>query len=248
MAGPPVAGQPRLVIVTGGGSGIGAACVERFRADGDEVVIFDLTGPNPVDVSDEDAVEAAFAALDRAPDVLVNAAGVGDGGLLLDMPYPVWQKVLRVNLDGAFLCLTAAAKRMAPEGHGAIVNVCSINDRWPLRTAAAYCASKAALSMLTKVAALELGGSGIRVNGVAPGPVDTPLVAAATSIPEVAAALAERTPLHARIGQPDEIADVVAFLASDAARWVTGDIIAVDGGQLLLGEPDIATIVSRLGL
>ncbi len=237
----------RLVVVTGGASGIGAACVDRFRADGDEVVVLDVSGERPVDIGDEDAVAAAFAAMDRAPDVLVNAAGVGDGGPVIDLDLATWRKVLRVNLDGAFLCLTAAARRMRDSGGGgAIVNVCSINDRWPLRTAAAYCSSKAALSMLTKVAALELAEYGIRVNGVAPGPVDTPLIRPGLEIPEVAQAMADRTPLHGRVGRPAEIADVVAFLASDAARWITGDIIAVDGGQLLLGEPDVAAIIAGL--
>jgi len=244
-----VSAPPRLVVVTGGRSGIGLACVERFRADGDEVVVLDRSDPDrPVDISDPAAVDAAFESLPRPPEVLVNAAGVGDGGLLVDMSFDVWRRVLSVNLDGAFLCLQAAARRMTTVGRGTVVNVVSINDEWPLRTAAAYCTSKAGLSMLTRVAALELGRLGIRVNAVAPGAIDTPLVAAAMDVPAVRTAMADRTPLASRIGQPDEVADVVAVLASDAARWMTGTIVTVDGGQRLLGEPDVAVLAGAISV
>ena len=239
----------RLVVVTGGRSGLGLACAEAFRRLGDDVVTIDVSDPDdPVDVSDPAAVEAAFAALPRTPDVLVNSAGVGDGGLILDMSFDTWRKTLGVNLDGAFLCLQAAARLMVAAGGGAIVNITSINDSWPLRTASAYCSAKAGLSMLTRVAALELGRTGVRVNAVAPGVVDTPLVGPTMDIPAVAAELRARTPLAARIGHPDEIADVVTFLASDAARWVTGEVITVDGGQRLLGEPDIAVLAGAVTL
>lgn len=236
-----------LVVITGGRSGIGLACADRFRADGAEVVALDVTDPeNPVDVTDPEAVAAAFAALPRSPDILINSAGVGGGGLLVDLPLAEWRRVMSVNLDGAFLCLQAAAKLMTAAGRGTIVNVSSFNDRWPLHTFGPYCASKAGLSMLTKVAALELGAAGIRVNAVAPGPIDTPIIAPGLSIPAVREAMAERTPLAPRVGKPEEVADVVAFLASDAARWITGEIVTVDGGQLLKGEPDVMVVAGMV--
>jgi 3-oxoacyl-[acyl-carrier protein] reductase len=241
--------EPPLVVVTGGRSGIGLACAERFRADGAEVVVLDLADPdNPVDVAAEDAVQAAFAALSRPPDVLVVSAGVGGGGLLVDVPLAEWRRVMSVNLDGAFLCIQAAARLMTKAGSGAIVNVSSFNDRWPLHTFGPYCASKAGLSMLTRVAALELGAYNIRVNAVAPGSIDTPLTAPGLQIPSVKQALEDRTPLAPRVGRPEEVADVVAFLASDAARWVTGETIVIDGGQMLVGEPDVAVVAGMISV
>ncbi|MFC4535717.1 SDR family NAD(P)-dependent oxidoreductase [Sphaerisporangium dianthi] len=241
--------EPQLVVVTGGRSGIGLACAERFRSEGAEVVTLDLNDPdNPVDVTDENAVQAAFTALSRPPDVLVVSAGVGGGGLIVDVPLQEWRRVMSVNLDGAFLCIQAAARMMTKAGRGAIVAVSSFNDRWPLHTFGPYCASKAGLSMLTRVAALELGAYNIRVNAVAPGSIDTPLTAMGLQIPAVAQALADRTPLAGRVGRPEEVADVVAFLASDAARWVTGETIVIDGGQLLMGEPDVAVVAGMVSV
>jgi 3-oxoacyl-[acyl-carrier protein] reductase len=154
------------VVVTGGRSGIGKACVELFESHGAIVHVLDAADrDHPDDVTDERAVEAFFDAVARPPDVLVNGAGTGTAVRLVDMPLSEWRRVLSVNLDGTFLCLRAAARRMV-EGAvpGAIVNISSINERWPLTGFGPYCASKAGVKMLTEVAAVELGEHGIRVN------------------------------------------------------------------------------------
>jgi NAD(P)-dependent dehydrogenase (short-subunit alcohol dehydrogenase family) len=243
-----VGAEQRLVVVTGGLSGIGAACAEHFRRAGDQVVVADRADPaNPVDVADAASVHEFFAALPAAPDVLVNAAGINDGGALLRLSFSAWSRVLDVNLHGTFLCLQAAARRMASNGGGVIVNISSINDHLAMRTHAPYCVSKAATSMLTRVAALELGEHGIRVVAVAPGIIDTPLSASIMSRPTVAEEMTRRTPLGSPMGSPDDVAEVVMFLASPAASWITGEVIAVDGGQQILGLPDIAQMLRRNG-
>jgi NAD(P)-dependent dehydrogenase (short-subunit alcohol dehydrogenase family) len=241
---------PRLVVVTGGLSGLGRACAEHFAAAGEEVVTLDIAAPeDPCDVSDPASVAAAFARLGRAPDVLVNAAGIDAGGPLTELEPETWRRTLGVNLDGPMFCIKEAGRAMIAAGRGgAIVNLASINGTWPIRTAGAYCASKAGLLMLTKVAALELAEAGIRVNAVAPGVIDTPLAAAALAVPRLRQAIEDRTPLAPRVGRPAEVADVVAFLASDAARWITGESITVDGGQMLLGEPDVPVLAGDVVL
>lgn len=235
----------KLVVVTGGMSGIGAACATRFAAEGAEVISLDITDPDhPVDVTDETAVDGFFAGLPRAPDVVVNAAGTGTLARIVDMPFSEWRRVTGINLDGTFLCLRAAARRMVAEGvAGSIVNIASINQEWALNGFGPYCASKAGVQMLTKVAALELAPHGIRVNAVAPGPIDTPLLGPLANVPGIGEALATRTPLGERLGTPAEVASVIAFLASDDAAWVVGRSLVVDGGHLLRGEPDFMLLL-----
>ncbi|MHB1488750.1 MAG: SDR family NAD(P)-dependent oxidoreductase [Acidimicrobiales bacterium] len=240
--------QDKLAVISGGLSGIGEACADRLADEGAEVVTLDLNDPaNPVDVTDEGAVDGFFASLERAPDVVVNAAGTGGLTLVIDQSLEEWRRVLSVNLDGTFLCLRSAARRMvAEERGGSIVNISSINQDWVIQGFSAYCASKAGVRILTKAAALELGPMAIRVNAVAPGPVDTPLISVLHSIPEVHAEVARRTPLGHRWGRPSDISSVVAFLASDDGAWVTGQSITVDGGQTLVGEPDFLELVTAL--
>jgi NAD(P)-dependent dehydrogenase (short-subunit alcohol dehydrogenase family) len=240
----------KLIVVTGGRSGMGAACVERFTQEGAHCAVLDVTDPDdPVDVTDEAAVDAFFRGLPAAPDVLVNAAGVGFLARVADCTLADWRRVIEVNLDGTFLCLRAAVRRMLAEDRaGVIVNITSINEEWPLNGFGPYCASKAAVRMLTKVAALELAPRGIRVNAVAPGPIDTPMTEGMRATPSLDAAVRERTPYQARFGTAAEVASLIAFLASDEGRWVVGQSIAVDGGQLLAGEPDFLRTLEVAGV
>jgi NAD(P)-dependent dehydrogenase (short-subunit alcohol dehydrogenase family) len=165
-------------------------------------------------------------------DVLVNNAGMGAGSPFVDMAYDDWRRVLDLDLDGAFLCSQRAARRMIESGHGGrIVNITSVHEHVPLRENAAYVAAKHGLGGLTKVMALELAPYGITVNAVAPGQVNTPMTGADDVPPEGVdrPAVPLRRPGHAR-----EIAEVVAFLASPGASYMTGSSLVVDGGLTLM--------------
>lgn len=166
-------------------------------------------------------------------DVLVNNAGTGCSSSFVDLPYDDWRGVLSVDLDGAFLCAQRAARRMIDAGHGGrIVNVTSVHEHVPLRGSAAYCAAKHGLGGLTKVMALELAEHGITVNTVAPGQINTPM----TGAEDVEPAFVDRpaVPLR-RPGHAREVAEVIAFLASPAASYVTGSSYVIDGGLTLMG-------------
>jgi NAD(P)-dependent dehydrogenase (short-subunit alcohol dehydrogenase family) len=167
-------------------------------------------------------------------DVFVNNAGTGDSTPFLDVELATWRHVLEVDLTGAFLCAQAAARRMVarpPEGGGRIVNVTSIHEHVPLKGASAYCAAKGGLGLLTKVMALELAEHGITVNAVAPGEIATPMTGNADVDPHTV----ERPRIPARRpGHAKEIAEVVAFLASPGAQYVTGSSYVADGGLTLM--------------
>ena len=217
----------KRALVTGAGSGIGAAVARLLEAEGADVVAADIAGTDVrLDVRDE----AAVAAVARDIDVLVNVAGVGATTNAPDTPLEVWEEVFAVNARGTFLCCKHAIPAMIARGGGAIVNIASVAAVVGLRNRAAYCASKGAVVALTRALAVDHVNDGIRDNAVCPGTVDTPWVRrlvdeAGESLDELTA----RQPLG-RLGTPEEIAEAVAYLASDAASFVTGSVFVIDGG------------------
>ncbi|TDD93048.1 SDR family NAD(P)-dependent oxidoreductase [Actinomadura rubrisoli] len=240
----------RTVLVTGGASGIGRAVAEAFAAAGDRVVIGDRdevaaaraakeldARAVTMDVTDAESVRSAVAEVTGAlgpVEVLVNNAGVvAGGGPLVSLPLEVFDTVVAVNLRGTFTVTQAVAAGMIEAGRGGrIVNISSIGARQPTPGLGHYEATKAAVDALTRTSALELAAHGIRVNGVAPGPVHTPMTAGLMDDPQARAAWESRIPL-AKIGTTDDIAPLVLFLASDQAGHITGAVVQVDGGQLL---------------
>jgi meso-butanediol dehydrogenase / (S,S)-butanediol dehydrogenase / diacetyl reductase len=214
-------------LVTGAGSGIGAAVAARLAAEGHDVVGADLRPPPggvELDVRDEAQVERVV----RDVDWLVNVAGIGSTTNAPDTPLEVWEDVFAVNARGTFLCCKHAIPGMKERGGGAIVNVASVAGLVGLRNRAAYCASKGAVIALTRALAVDHVGDGIRVNAVCPGTVDSPWVRrlveeAGESLDDLRA----RQPLG-RLGSPEEVAAAVGFLLGSA--FSTGTILTIDGG------------------
>ena len=242
--------QGRSVIVTGGASGMGAACARLFADAGAQVVIVDLNGDAAANVAAGigatvlagDVTRSAFCdeavaeTVDRhgTLDALVNGAGTIVRADALGTNDDDWYRQFRVNVDGTFFMCRAAVRAMQPHGSGAIVNFGSIWGGTGGQGHTAYCAAKGAVHNLTRAMALDHARDGIRVNAVAPGEVDTPMLRAAgratPATDEELAAMAERTIPMARLAQPEEIARVVVFLASDQASYMTGAIVPVDAG------------------
>jgi NAD(P)-dependent dehydrogenase (short-subunit alcohol dehydrogenase family) len=240
----------RSVIVTGGASGMGAACARLLSDAGASVVIVDLNGDAAVGVAAGigatvvagDVTASAFCeeavaeAIDRNGrlDALVNAAGTIVRADALGTNDDDWHKQFRVNVDGTFFMSRAAVRAMRLQGGGAIVNFGSIWGGTGGQGHTAYCAAKGAVHNLTRAMALDHARDGIRVNAVAPGEVDTPMLRSAgrerPATDEELDAMAERTIPMARLAQPEEIARVVVFLASDEASYMTGAIVPVDAG------------------
>lgn len=234
--------QGARALVTGGASGIGAACVAQLQDAGARVAALDLAPSSAadvsytVDVSDEPVVVAAIAdvaARFGALDVAILSAGVGGSAPLLELTTQEWDRVVDVNLRGAFVCLRECARAMAataPASGGAIVAVTSVSGFLADRHMAHYAASKAALAQLVRSAARELGPLGIRVNAVAPGTTDTPMFAATDRLPGYRERVARRAALG-RVGTADDVAR--AAVAMCTLDWVTGQIVAADGGVSL---------------
>jgi NAD(P)-dependent dehydrogenase (short-subunit alcohol dehydrogenase family) len=244
----------KVVVITGAANGIGAACARLFAASAAKVALWDVDaagaraqaeaiGPPqtalavPCDVARRADVDAALAATVSAfgrIDVLINNAGIFRAADFLDISEDDWDAVLGVNLKGAFLVGQAVAREMAKTGGGAIVNMSSVNGVMAIPTIASYNASKGGINQLTRAMALALADRGIRVNAVAPGTIATELARnAVLTSAEAKERIMSRTPLR-RLGEPDEVAAVCAFLASDSASYMTGEIVVVDGGRLAL--------------
>jgi NAD(P)-dependent dehydrogenase (short-subunit alcohol dehydrogenase family) len=222
-------------VVTGGASGIGREVAGRLRDAGHDVVVWDLSGADiACDVSDPDAVSAAMEQTVRehgVPTRVVTCAGIGASGMLLDQSPDEWERVLAVNLSGTWLTIRAGAQAMidAKVG-GSIVAVSSISGTVADRDMGAYCVSKAGVDMLVKVAAVEWGVHGIRVNAIGPGVTRTPMLAKPEQLPGWVAGLSERTAL----GGLGEAADVAgAIVGVLELPWVTGQIVHADGGLSL---------------
>jgi NAD(P)-dependent dehydrogenase (short-subunit alcohol dehydrogenase family) len=246
----------RVIVVTGGAQGIGEACARRLVADAASVALWDVDDSrgqalaaalaadgarvayqhcNVALKADVDAALAATLAAFGRVDGLVNNAGIFRAAAFLDIAEADWDAVIAVNLKGPFLVGQAVARRFVGQGGGgAIVNMSSVNARLAIASIASYNASKGAVDQLTRVMALALADHGIRVNGVAPGTIATELAAKAVLTSEEAKArIMSRTPMK-RLGEPAEIASVVAFLLSDASSYMTGETVLVDGGRMTL--------------
>jgi glucose 1-dehydrogenase len=240
----------KVAIITGAAQGIGYATAEALRDQGLTVVITDINedgakvaaeklGCNAqgylCDVSSPVEIEELFNQIEKdigIASVLVNNAGIAIPSDFLELSIDHFQQVIDVNLTGTFVATQRMARSMIRHGlKGAIINMSSINAQVAIPTIAAYCASKGGVMQLTKAAALALAPYGIRVNAVGPGSIDTAMMSGVNSDENAMRTVLSRTPLG-RIGNPREVGDVVAFLASDKASYITGETIYIDGGRL----------------
>ena len=234
----------KTAFVTGAGSGIGEATARALAAEGGWVVLADV---NPaaveavaaelggqatavrLDVRDENDVAAAIAAAGRV-DALINVAGIGSTTNTPDTSLETWERVFAVNVTGTFLCCKHAVPAMARTGGGVIVNVASVAGLVGLRNRAAYCASKGAVIAFTRALAIDHVADGIRVNAVCPGTIETPWVRRLVEEAGESLDALRARQLLGRLGTPEEVADAILYLASDAAAFLTGTLLTVDGG------------------
>ncbi len=250
-------GEARNAIVIGAASGIGWASAQALAAQGCRITIADVNADGArrraaelgsqhigvdVDVTDEDSVQRLFDNVGPL-DIAVNCAGFSNIALITDMPVEDFRSVVDVCLNGSMIVMKHAGRHLR-EG-GSLVSISSLNARQPAAGMSAYCAAKAGLSMLTQVAALEMGPRGIRVNAVAPGFVHTPLTAAAASVPGVVEDYVDNTAIG-RAGTPEDIANAVVYLCSPGSSWLTGEVLDINGGAHLKRYPDVMGHVMRL--
>lgn len=253
----------KVALVTGGASGIGLAATRRFVAEGGKVLVGDVDAEGLAAVADElgeavgtlvcdvtvedDVAALADAAVEQLGGLHVAFANAGIGSIvrLVDADVAEWSKVLDVNLVGPMLTIKHAARRMADGG--SIVVTASLNAVQPGIGMSAYCASKAGVAMLVECAAMELGEQGIRVNAVGPGLVRTGLTDAMWMIPSLVDEYVENAPVG-RSSTPDEIASLVAFLASDEAAFISGSLHLIDGGAATKRYPDILARLAEAGM
>ncbi len=246
----------RRAVVTGAGSGIGRAVALRLARAGNRVAVIDIDEPTAravaqqieqlggtalaitASVANADEVEDAMARVDDAwggLDVLVNNAGVTANRPTLELSHEDWRRVMDINLNGVFYFAQEAGRRMTAQGSGSIINIGSIYSVVAAPNRLAYCATKAAVAHMTRALAIEWAASGVRVNAIAPGYVETPSTEELVGLGKIdLPALEGRTPMG-RLARPEEIADAVHFLASAEASYVTGQILGVDGGWAAYG-------------
>lgn len=248
----------KVAVITGGASGIGKRTAEVFVEEGGRVVIGDVNeegigalidqvGHNysdglAVDVRDEAAVEKlvdrAFRRFGRL-DIGFNNAGVGGFSPIQAFPLSEWERVVGTCLTGVFLCVKHEAARLIAQGQGgSIINVASLNAMQAAEGLAAYCSAKAGVAMLTKVGALELGRHRIRVNAIGPGLIHTPLTAGMTAVPGVEEGFVDEAPMG-RAGEPEDVARLALYLASDDSTLMTGQTLYIDGGASLNKYPEL---------
>jgi NAD(P)-dependent dehydrogenase (short-subunit alcohol dehydrogenase family) len=256
--------EGRVALITGGASGIGLAIAERYVGEGGKVMLADLNGELlkeaetqlggacvtieanvTVEADMERAVAATVESFGRL-DIGVNSAGVGTYAVITDQTEEQWDTVINICLKGAFLSMKHEGRQMIAQGDGGvIINISSLNSAQPGEGCSAYCSAKAGVNMLTRVGAMDLGPHKIRVCGIAPGLIETPLTGGIWEMPQLLDGYLENIPLG-RAGVPEDIANAALFLASDDASWVSGETLFVDGASATKRYPEMTKIFGAL--